>query len=49
VAAGRVRVDGGLVDNLDQSAPEPARVVLQAPRACRKLILLVGAMPHARQ
>ncbi len=31
VTAGRVRVDGELVDDLDQPAPEPARVVLWAP------------------
>ncbi len=31
LAAGRVRVDGELVDDLDQSAPAPARVVLGAP------------------
>jgi hypothetical protein len=28
VTAGRVRVDGELVEDLDQAAPSPARIVL---------------------
>jgi hypothetical protein len=31
LAAGRVRVDGELLQDLDQPAPPPARVVLNAP------------------